>query len=200
MEITHTLPILLRLRQVIDTIIAAVRSHGYPHHGTPWGLIPAVHPTIVSRVWTRLTRADAAIKSLMARFRAGTLAPSTPRGKLSKPRTRTPSALKPLPSGFAWLCPLVPAKASIYGNHLMLVLAEPEMQELLAASSRAVAILKPVCRMLGIDPRVLTPVGRVSEAQPARAILPRTDPADLAAPSTSLHRLTSPKVEPHPRL
>jgi hypothetical protein len=142
---------------VIHTIIAAVRSHGYPHHGTPWGLIPAVHPTIVSRVWTRLTRAEAAIKSLMARFRAGTLAPSKPRGKRANTRTRTPSDLKPLPSGFAWLCPLVPNKASIYGNHLMLVLAEPEMQDLIAASPRAVQILKPVCRMLGIDPRVLTP-------------------------------------------
>jgi hypothetical protein len=110
----------------------------------------------------------------MARFRAGKLTPPKPRGKRAKPSTRTPSDLKPLPSGFAWLCPLVPAKAAIYGNHLMLVLAEPEMQELLAASPRAVQILKPVCRMLGIDPRVLTPVGRVSEAQPAVATLRHT--------------------------
>jgi hypothetical protein len=180
MDITHTLPILLRLTQVIQTIIAAVRSHSYPHHGTPTGFVPAVHPSIVSRVWTRLSRAEAAIKSLMARFRAGTLAPSKPRGPLSKPRTRTPSALKPLPSQFAWLCPLVPNKASIYGNHLMLVLAEPEMQDLIAASPRAMAILKPVCRMLGIDPKVLTPVGRISEAQSAIATLPHAAPSVLA--------------------
>jgi hypothetical protein len=64
----------------------------------------------------------------------------------------------------------VPNKASIYGNHLMLVLAEPEMQELIAASPRARAILKPVCRMLGIDPRVL--VGRM---QSAAATLPHAE-------------------------
>jgi hypothetical protein len=181
MKITQPLPILLRLTQVIEGFLGAIWNYRIPHHGTAWGTIPAIEYSIIARVMGRMRRAERALQSLMARFVAGKLRPSKPRGPLAKPRTQTPPKQKPLPSHFAWLCPLMPAEAAIRGNHLMLVLAEPEMQELLAASPRARAILKPICRMLAIDPRVLAQVGRISEAQSTVATLTHAEPAAPAA-------------------
>jgi hypothetical protein len=57
------------------------------------------------------------------------------------------------------------------------VLAEPEMQELIAASPRARAILKPICNMLAIDPRVLTPA---RPTQPENPEIPPPAPAHPA--------------------
>jgi hypothetical protein len=157
MKITQPLPILSRLTLLIDTFIAAVWAYRNPRHGTAWGYLPGLDFTIVTRVMRRMRRAEAAVKSLMVRFRAGKLRPSTPRGPLVTPRTYTPPALKPLPNIFAWLCPLMPAEAVAHGYHIGVLLAEPEMQQLLAASPRAVQILKPIFRMLGIDAKILTP-------------------------------------------
>jgi hypothetical protein len=178
MQTTHPLPTLTRLTEVIEAFLAAIWNYRMPRHGTAWGTIPAIEYSIIARVMGRMRRAERALKSLMARFVAGKLRPSKPRGTLAKPRTQTPPKQKPLPSGFAWLCPLMPAEAAIRGNHLMLVLAEPEMQELLAASPRARAILKPICRMLAIDPKILTPAAR---AQSAVATLTHAEPATPAA-------------------
>eukprot|EP01037_Dinobryon_pediforme_P004341 gene4341-4390_t len=56
-----------------------------------------------------------------------------------------------------WLCPLVPAEAACFAGHLRVVLAEPEMQALLAGCPQAVRVLGPLCRMLGIERAAYVP-------------------------------------------
>jgi hypothetical protein len=189
MEITHSLPTLTRLTEVIEAFLGAIWNYRMPRHGTAWGTIPAIEYSIIARVSARMRHAERALKSLMARFRAGALRPATSRKPSTTPRTRTAPTQKPLPRTFAWLCPLMPAEAAARGNHLMLVLAEPEMQALIAASPRARAILKPICRMLAIDPSVLTPGGCTPLdciAAPTPTAIPPA-PAESAPPTFNYH-------------
>jgi hypothetical protein len=62
-----------------------------------------------------------------------------------------------LPRRFAWLLALVPCDAAAYASQLRVLLAEPEMMALLAASAQARRVLAPLCRMLGIEASVLAP-------------------------------------------
>jgi hypothetical protein len=91
----------------------------------------------------------------------------------------------------------MPADAAARGNHLNLLLAEPEMQELLAASPRAVRILKPICRMLAIHPSILIPgapkLGIPSKAPPP-AYTPPPIPGTL--PPYHLRNLWRPQSDP----
>jgi hypothetical protein len=113
--------------------------------------------SILTRVHARIRHAERTLKALMARFLEGTLRPTATRKAPTTRRTRAAPKLPPLPRHFAWFCALMPAETAARGNHLNLVLAEPEMQALLAASPRAIAILKPICRMLAIHPSILVP-------------------------------------------
>lgn len=76
-----------------------------------------------------------------------------------------------MPRRFAWLYPLVPADAACYAGYMRVVLAEPEMQALLAACPQAVRALGPLCRMLGIERAAFVP-GVLAEAA-ARVRAPR---------------------------
>ena len=57
-----------------------------------------------------------------------------------------------LPSGRGWLVRALGYEAAGYGSQLAALLAEPELQALLLAAPAAGRILRPLCRMLGVEP------------------------------------------------
>jgi hypothetical protein len=60
--------------------------------------------------------------------------------------------IQALPSARAWLVKLMGWPAPCYGSHLNTMLAEPEMLALVQAAPQAGRLLRPLCRMFGIDP------------------------------------------------
>lgn len=111
---------------------------------------------LIALIWSRLRRIDGLVQALATRFRAGTL-----RARVGSPRAamvRGP-ATRPclsVPNEFGWLLKLVPYEAAGFASQLRIVLAEPEMVALLAASPQVGRILRPLCRMLGVAASVLT--------------------------------------------
>ena len=126
--------------------------------------------TLLILLWSGLQHVSRRLAALAARAAAGRaltrrrVAPLTP-------ARRAPTAPFPrLPHKFAWLVRLVP-EAACYGSQLRHLLSEPEMAALLAASPQARRLLRPLCRMLAVEPPHAVP----------RAKLPppdRPDPPD----------------------
>ena len=168
---------------------------------------PGLPGPLILAIWTRLRRIANRVAGIFARIEAGTLKP--PRRRPAAPRK--PAAKPPpngakLPRGVAWLLPLVPGIA--FGRtQLEALLADPEMQAMLAAAPQLGRSLRPLCHMLGLRP--LPPIlrlppkappapsdspaaseaGRKPPAEPARARPPRPPrrppPApEVAAPAT----------------
>ena len=127
---------------------------------------------VIVLIWGRLRRmaarfAAAAIPAIPGR--ASRPVPSSPaqsRPALSRPRAR--DARPRLPGGFGWLIRLSPA-AACHGGQLQRLLADPEMAALLAAAPRMARVLRPLCRMLAVEPPpgLLGPPNGTS--RPARA-------------------------------
>ena len=122
-------------------------------------------------VCTRIRRIERKIQALLARFQAGTLVvrsgSGTRRPSAAKGLPRSPTAQ--LPRSFGWLIVQVPYQAAGYGSQLRAVLGDPEMVGLLRASPQARRVLAPLCRMLMIEPEVLTPVEVVAPEVVAKA-------------------------------
>jgi hypothetical protein len=116
-------------------------------------------------------RVEWQVLGLLARFRAGRL------WVLTAPRMggggRRGGGSSGLPRGFGWLLPLVPQEAACFAGQMRGVLAEPEMVALLAAAPQARRVLRPLCRMLGIEASVLAPGGVTGpEPEPGAAVRP----------------------------
>ena len=70
-----------------------------------------------------------------------------------------------LPHRFGWLVRAAGWRAAGYGSQLQAALLSPEVIELLEAAPQAARVLRPLCRMLGVDLRALEPgVALVFEA------------------------------------
>ncbi len=72
------------------------------------------------------------------------------------------------PGRFGWLVRAVGWQAAGFGLQVAHQLARPEMVALLVASAQARRLLRPVCRMLAVDMRLLRPAGVVEVVRPAR--------------------------------
>ena len=79
----------------------------------------------------------------------GQAAVRTPRHGGDRPRSSEPR--ERLPRGFGWLVRLVP-EAACSGAQLQHLLSEPGMAELLAGTPGAKRVLRPLCRMLAVEP------------------------------------------------
>jgi hypothetical protein len=126
-----------------------------------WAVGKAIRPGFIQAamavlVMARIRRVRGILLALEARFLAGRVWPRARRtvvvsgDVVSQAGAVRAAYARPLPNGFAWLCPLVPGDAACYAGHLRVVLEEPGMQALLAACPQAVRVLGPLCRMLGI--------------------------------------------------
>lgn len=125
------------------------------------GLIRAVAARISAGVMTgalillicqRLRRTLGGVQDLILSIRAGKLPQ-----RIALPRAagvrecRVPSPALGLPRRFGWLISLVPYEAAGFASQLRHLLADPEMAALLAASPRMIRLLRPLCRMLGVE-------------------------------------------------
>jgi hypothetical protein len=135
---------------------------------------------LILLIWTRLRRLGARFAALAARQRTDKPPPAR-RPRPAAPRPRAPR----LPRGFAWLVRLVP-EAAVRGSQLRHLLTEPEMAALIAAAPQAGRLLRPLCRMLGVDP-------------PPALRLPRRPGAAPAAPAPASPAQV-PSAQPPPRL
>ena len=123
---------------------------------------------LILLICTRLRRLGARFARIVERVRAGILPAAAPVRPRVRPAVDRPwpharcappgfarSALVAgcsVPTGFAWLIRLGGYKAVAYGSHLQHLLADPEMAALIAAAPQLGRVLRPLCRMLGVDP------------------------------------------------
>jgi hypothetical protein len=144
---------------------------------------------LLGRTWSRLRSAGARVLALAAAYAAGTLRLRPYRERPYRPRPKAPPAAqeaptpppKPtpvsvlaepkLPTGFGWL--LKRARVAFGRSQMQHLLAQPDMQELIAAVPPIVRHLRPVCRMLGVRvPPGLFPPRRKSRRPPPKAEAP----------------------------
>src|SRR5271166_3446871 len=137
-------------------------------------------PVLLTLIWHYLRGVAKRFASLAARIQAGTLRPSRPRTTPRKPSSRPRERL---PSGFAWLCGLVPPDPTLlgvsgYGSQIAhMIRTDPEMQALIAATPRMARLLRPLLRALGVEdaPGVLPPPKPPRPYKPPRS-RPATPP------------------------
>lgn len=101
----------------------------------------------------RIRRAERLLLALLEQVKAGRLPVRRPReGSADRvPVARARTIGRHLPRRPGWLVEMMPADAAVLAGHLRGVLAEPEMVALVAEVPQAGRILRPVCRMLGIE-------------------------------------------------
>ena len=82
-----------------------------------------------------------------------------------------------LPQGHGWLVRALGYEAAAYKSQLAALLAEPEMQAVLAAVPGAGRVLRPICQMLGVAAEITTPgvpaVKRARKPRPPKVRMPR---------------------------
>jgi hypothetical protein len=112
-----------------------------------WGWTPIL---LIKLLWRRLRHMKARFASILARFRAGTLA--TP-GSARKPSARPPAAAEPpplvLPRHVGWVLQTI-SGTLIPGYELEKLVAEPELAALVAEVPQLGRVLRPLCRMLAV--------------------------------------------------
>jgi hypothetical protein len=104
-------------------------------------------------LWTRLNRARQRLARLLACLAAGPLPP--PRAPATPRAPRTPRGSSPpvrLPAGRGWLLAVLRHEAAVFTGRLEALLADPEVQSVLAAAPQAARILRPIARSLGCAP------------------------------------------------
>jgi len=146
----------------------------------------------------RLNRLRHRFDRLMAHLAAGRL-----------PKPRAPASAPPgpggghptpaLPSGRLWLVRQLGSEAACNGTQLAALLAEPAVADLLAACPAAGRLLRPICRMLGVDASALPPAPPRAPRQrpaPPEPELPAADPPPCAPPAEALPRTLPPEPQP----
>ena len=113
---------------------------------------------LILLICKRLRRIAAGFAAVAAQVGSGTLRAASSRAERrplpggGAPARRAWSAAgAPLPRGFAWLLRLVPEGAA-YGSQLQALLSEPEMAALISAAPQIGRLLRPLCRMLAVEP------------------------------------------------
>jgi len=174
MELPQPLTTVDRIAAALEGLCRAVAAR------IAGGALPAA---LIVLVWGRVQRAKRDISRLLARFQARAWirrrpampAGPVPRGGARLGRGDRHGVVGALPRGFAWLLPLVPGEAACFAGQVQAVLGDADMVALLAASPQARRVMRPICRMLGIDASVLQEPARVR-------LLPTDAPAVAPAP------------------
>ena len=138
---------------------------------------------LIILICSRLRRIGTRCAAIATRLRTGRLrrrAAPRPRPAPPAARPQRPHRPGPLPQGFAWLLRLVPETAG-GASQLRHLLAQPDMEALIAAAPQAGRPLRSLCRMLGVRP---PPGLKPARSAPPAAPDPPTanPPAPAAAP------------------
>jgi hypothetical protein len=153
---------------------------------------PLPDPALLAAIQDRLWRIKKRIAGLLARIEAGTLRPPRPYQPKERqprpeeaPRPRPKPAGPRLPSTRGWMYRLLPARESeasavaVASGMLARLLQSEEVAPLIGRHPSLAAALRPLCRMLGVDPSLLPPP-RPRPPRPRRAAPPPPDPAPPA--------------------
>ncbi len=176
-----------RLTLVVQALRAAIAAHAARDRAAV---------AVAWLVWPYLNRLAARFTALMLRVQAGkgavvARATSGPRAAAQGPRLQAPRLRPPgLPQGFAWLARLAPGILPLRGQVCHL-LGDPELAALLAATPQAGRILRPLCRMLGIEAGPGFPPALFQRPDPP----PKPSPA-LALPAPQARAAAPPAPEP----
>jgi hypothetical protein len=199
----NTGPISQTIEQAFSAIIAALgRFVGSRREArTKWGdpIAPLPTPLIVA-VYARLININRRFQALMVQIRNGTLREPkvrrpeeaarrkvlrAERAAMDPPPPRKPphrelplayGPMAPLPRDFGYVLRLVPWHAAPLANQMRILLARPEMAEMIAATPRLQRLLRPLCHMLGIATEGLVP-----PTPPPAAVAAAGGPAEGAA-------------------
>ena len=98
-----------------------------------------------------------------------------------------------LPSRRGWLVRALGYEAAGYGSQLAALLAEPELQALLTTVPAAGRILRPLCRMLGVEPVGVLAPAVVADA-PVRARRVRPTRVRIPLPGSTRPYICGPKA------
>jgi hypothetical protein len=180
----NTGPIAQTIEQAFSAIIDALgrfvgsRRETRTKWGTPIEPLPT--PLIVA-VYARLLNINRRFQAIMEQIRNGTLAGPRVRkpeeaarrkarraelAAMAPPPPRKPphrelplayGPMAPLPRDFGYVLRLVPWHAKPLADQMRILLARPEMAEIIAATPRLQRVLRPMCHMLGIDTEGLVP-------------------------------------------
>jgi hypothetical protein len=147
-----------------------------------FGLGAGLPGPLVIRLWERLTK-------ISARFTALGKRPIKPRAIPNDPPLREPQLAEPqpdpryktlcLPKAEAWLLRLLP-EAEPFAAQLQAMLAQPDMQALLQAKPSLIRLIRPLCRMLGVQP-------------PAEPRPPRPEPDSAPIPQSANPQSANPQ-------
>lgn len=153
MNFTPPVTTIDRFALTLDLLLRAVAAR--VAHG--------VQAAMILMIWGRIRRIERTVEGLLARFLAGRL--RVGHAAQSGGRGGRPGVVAvKLPRRFGWLLQVVPFEGANFASQLRVVLAEPQMVALLEASPQAGRVLRPLCRMLGLEPEVLA-VCRVSRGR-----------------------------------
>jgi hypothetical protein len=160
---------------------------------------------LIRLLWDRLGRLGQRFAKVVAQLEAGTLRPpAPPRERPAGARPERPSPALRLPNGFAWLVRIAGWEAAGRGSQLQYLLRDPEMAALIAAAPQLVRLLRPLCRMLGIDTAGLLPppVKRRRTAEQAQAGAPqvlaaKTEKRRTETPRPNARLAERPERSPH---
>jgi len=126
-----------------------------------WGPRGWLSQALTFFIYCRLGLVCSRMELLVARFQAGRLRQFKARTVVRVPAAEVrPARVKPevaWPRQFGWMVWKAGWRAAGHGGQLQAILQTPEMMELLIAAPQAVRMLRPICRMLAVDMRVLKP-------------------------------------------
>jgi len=126
-----------------------------------WGGRGLLGQVLVMLLYRRLGGICGKIERLCQRFQAGRLWRMPARVVLPEVAgadgRKRALAVDAWPRSFAWLVRLAGYQAAGFGSQLRVILGQPEMVALLEASPQAGRILRPMCRMLGVETALLRP-------------------------------------------
>jgi hypothetical protein len=158
------------------------------------GLHTGLPGPLIVHLWERLTRLANRFNAIAARpIKPRETAnpipapPKPPAETCHDPRFKT----RRLPTANGWLLKLLP-EADTFVSQLQAMLADPEIAALLKAKPSLIRLLRPICRMLGVQPP-LDPESKLAPpSPPARPRSPSVQPSSMPADPVS--------QGPHPEL
>jgi hypothetical protein len=140
----------------LDLVIVLRNLRGQVGGWCGRGLVPHLLGILLS---DRLAGLVLRIERMTARFLAGTMWRNGARVRTAPGEdvVAVRRGAGRWPGGFGWLIRMAGWQSAAYGSQLRAVLETPEMVALLAASPQAGRLLRPVCRMLGVESSLLQP-------------------------------------------
>ena len=138
-----------RFNRLIDELCRVLTRHGAARF---------IEPPMLLLIWNRITRIGRLFANLVELVRTDRHAnPARARSRSAPTRPAAspePSRVAPsavLPQHRRWLVNLLP-EAEPLGADLCWLLDQPEMRELIAEAPQVGRLLRPLCRMLGVEP------------------------------------------------